>query len=150
MSQVDWARFNGQLPRFQLGDIQDVVEHPQQQAARVKDRLKGFLRGLAFGFQIAQLRQTQHAIERCTDFMTHVGQELALDACEALGLFSCCFALLLQRALLGHIPDHHDGLGQAQRQQARFVDMRTFVWFGRRQFVINHGFAFVAKAVEGL
>ena len=96
--QAEIHRFELQLAGFDFGEIQNVVNDPQQMAARC---LHCFRPDPLLRPQLAvhqQLVHAQHAVHRGADFMAHGRQEFALGlACGFCGFFGL---LQLGRALL--------------------------------------------------
>ena len=70
--------------RFDLGEIQEVVQQPQQRLGRIAGHAQALL---LLRFQLGTLQQFDHpqdAVHRSPDLVTHVGQEFAL---RRIGLF---------------------------------------------------------------
>ena len=89
--QVERAVVEGQLPRFDLGEVEDVVDHREQGFARVPDGHEEFpLLGRQRALQ-DQFRHADDRVQRRADLVAHVGQERALGAAggfrRLLGLF---------------------------------------------------------------
>ena len=73
-----FKRLQFQLARFNLGEVKDVVQQAQQRVGRAFHGLQVTALRLA---QLRVQRQVGHAhdgVHRCSDFVTHVRQELTL------------------------------------------------------------------------
>ncbi len=82
---------------FDLGQVEDVVDQPEQVGARVVDgvgELDLLVGQIALGVLGQQLRQDQQAVQRRAQLVAHVGQELGL----VLGGQRQLFGLFLQLA----------------------------------------------------
>ncbi len=84
--KIDRRMIDRDLPRFRLGEIEDVVEQQHQRSARAHDHL-----GVAalFGIKLAlqhQFGKSEDAVHRGTDFVAHIGEELGLRVGCILGL----------------------------------------------------------------
>ncbi len=92
-----------ELARFDLGEVQDVVDDLQQALAGPVDRLSETPLLVVQRGAEQQLRHAQDAVHRRADLMAHVGHELALG--EAGGFGQIAGALQLQRlvVVLGHV-----------------------------------------------
>ena len=76
-----------QLAGFQLGEVQHVVDDGQQVVGRAFDGLQIIGLGRAqIGFQHLA-GEADHAVERSTQLVRHVGQEFGLDARRLLRAF---------------------------------------------------------------
>jgi hypothetical protein len=77
LQQVDRLRNDLQLARFELRDVEDVVEDREQVCAdsRAVSRLDRLLRREAAVLQ--QRHHAEHAVERRADLVTHVREERA-------------------------------------------------------------------------
>jgi len=79
-AQVDLAALHIHLARFDFGQIQNVVDHFQQQSPTLLD-----VRCVAELFFVQRLDALQHfgktddAVQRCPQFMAHVCQEVTLQ-----------------------------------------------------------------------
>ncbi len=81
-------RFQHQLARFQLGEIQHVIDDAEQVIGRAFDGIEIVtLGGTERRFQ-RLTGKADHAIERCAQLMRHVGKELRLDARRFLRAFA--------------------------------------------------------------
>ena len=86
-AQIEFDRLAGHVSRFDLGEIEDVVDDVEQVPARALHRFGELAR---LKVQLAaqqQLRHAQHAIHGGADFMAHGGQERALGPAGRLGRF---------------------------------------------------------------
>jgi hypothetical protein len=70
--------------------IEDVVDDAQEQVAGMDDLVEDAsgLAVVALG-TFADVRQAEHAVQRRTDLVTHVGQEFALHPGQALRFVAC-------------------------------------------------------------
>ena len=94
-------RLQRQLPRLDLREIEDVVEHDQQRVGRRLDhRQVVALLGRQVGVE-GEIGHADDAVHRRADFVAHVGQELALGAVGLLG-GQCRLGEL--RGALAHFP----------------------------------------------
>ena len=101
---------------FNLGEIEDVVDDGQQRGGRDAD---GFQVIALLRAQVGLQRQVGHAhdaVHRRADFMTHVGQELALGPIGSLGGF-----LGLVQLDLGLFTLHHF-MGERGLRSAALLD----------------------------
>ena len=72
--------FENKFTRFQLREIENVVDDCQQVICRTLDGIQVVaLGGIQLGFQ-RQARKADHAVQRGTQLMGHVGQKFRLDA----------------------------------------------------------------------
>ena len=88
LQQVERRGQHLQAAGLDLGQVEHVVDQAQQAVAGAVDHAQARLRlvrQLAVGHQ--QLREAQHRVQRRADLVAHVGQEHALAAVGALGLF---------------------------------------------------------------
>ncbi len=85
VAQPKVLRVQGQLTRFDLGKIQDVVEHGQKRLGRGFDGAQKLpLLAGDLGVQ-EQLGHAQNAVHGGADFMAHIGQEFAFGAAGGFG-----------------------------------------------------------------
>ena len=86
LAQVEIDRLQFQPARLDLGEVQDVVDHPEQRFGRGANGLGEFplLRG-QLGVQ-DEIGHADHAVHRRADLVTHVRQELGLCLVGQLGL----------------------------------------------------------------
>ena len=104
---------DAQLPRLDAGEVENVVEDPQQTAARRADASQHVALARAPGLVLQQLGQAQHGIERRADLVAHVGEEFGLGAVgglrphqgrlEPLAIAAQLFHLLLDGGLVGAV-----------------------------------------------
>ena len=67
-----------QLASLDFGEIQNVIDHPQQGIRRrLHDRNVLALLGIQLGIH-QQVRHADDAIHRGADFMAHIGQKIGL------------------------------------------------------------------------
>jgi hypothetical protein len=82
-------RLDAEVARFDLGDVEDVVDQVEQLSAAVADRAEEFL-PLAFvtvvGAADQELGEAEDAVERRADFVAHVGEEFAFGAVSLFGV----------------------------------------------------------------
>ena len=74
--QVERLGGDLQIPRFDLGEIEDVVDDRQQRFAGRLDRVKEPLLPLIEPGVAEQSGHAEHAVHRGADLVAHVGQEL--------------------------------------------------------------------------
>ena len=80
-------RLQFQLARLDLGEIQDVVDDPEQSDSRLLDHLgEAPLLGIQLGSQ-QQFGHAQNAVHGRADFVAHVGQKLGFGLAGRLGPF---------------------------------------------------------------
>ena len=104
---------DAQLPRLDAGEVENVVEDPQQTAARRADASQHVALARAPGLVLEQLGQAQHGVERRADLVAHVGEEFGLGAVgglrphqgplEPLAIAAQLFHLLLDGGLVGAV-----------------------------------------------
>ena len=79
--------FHIQLAGFDLGEIQNVVNNPQQRIGRRLNLIQIILLfGCQLGFQ-RQVAHTDNRIHRGADLVAHVGQKITLGPGGFFGLF---------------------------------------------------------------
>ena len=84
-AQQERNALQDQLPGFQLGKVEHVVDDRQQIIGRAFDGGQVVaLRGVEIGFQ-RQAGKADHPIERGAQFVGHIGQEFRLNARRLLG-----------------------------------------------------------------
>ena len=84
-AQQERNTLQNQLPGFQLGKVEHVIDDRQQIIGRTFDGGQVVaLRGVEIGFQ-RQAGKADHPIERGAQFVGHIGQELRLNARRLLG-----------------------------------------------------------------
>src|SRR5690606_8573286 len=87
-TELEGGAVQHQLAGFDLGEVEDVVNDGQQD-----------FRGLLNGFQVVPLLmadggsqqeagEADDTVERCSDFMAHISQELGLDSAGFAGLLT--------------------------------------------------------------
>ena len=81
--RIDWGHV--QAARFDLGQVQDIVQDRHQGGARLTDGVDHPARVRIKRMRRQGLRHAKHAIERRADLVAHVGEELALGLCGGLG-----------------------------------------------------------------
>ncbi len=82
--QAEVRRFKIQTARFNLGKVQDVVDHPQQQVRR---GLRPFQIMPLLGFKLGPQSQVQHAdhpVHWRPNFVAHARQKFALRLARRL------------------------------------------------------------------
>ncbi len=85
VAEAEWNRFDIELAGLDLGEVQDVVDDPQQRFGRAMDllhivellRVEAALQG--------QVGHAENGVHRRTDLMAHVGQEVALGLVGGFG-----------------------------------------------------------------
>ena len=82
--QIEIGLFEHELARLDLGEIENVVDDPEQVLARAVDLFKvvALLR-VGVGLE-GQERQTDDRVHRCADLVAHVRQEVALGPAGGL------------------------------------------------------------------
>ena len=103
------ARIERHLARFDLGQVQDLVEQLQQMAAGVPDVAQVFLLPLVDLAEHAlqqHFREADDRVQRCAQFMRHARQELRLVVARDLELA----ALRLELAVQPGVDDREGGL----------------------------------------
>ena len=138
VAQAERDMLQLQLARFQLREVEDVVDDAKQVARRFLDGLHvvGLARGQA-GFQ--QLAgKTDDPVERGTQFVGHVGQKLRLDPRRLL------------RPFLGHVEFDVldlDLLQSFAQVRGGLIDilLHLFVIFGER---LGHGVDAVFQHIQ--
>src|ERR1700690_2053969 len=98
IAQAKVFRFKIDFPGLDLGEIKNIVNYGKEGIGRELYRLQVFtLLGVQFGIE-REFRHAHYAIQGSTNFMTHVGEELALRAVRrgqrpiGLGkIFCTCF-----------------------------------------------------------
>ena len=100
LGEIEFQPLEGQLARFDLGQVEDVVDQSPQGLRRGLDDIQGLaeIGGEVGGEE--QLRHADHAVQGSADLVAHVGQELALGAARRLGRHEAPPRLLLQRGVL--------------------------------------------------
>ena len=85
VEQIEFDFLDIQLAGFDLGEVEDVVDHPEQVVGRSFHQVELFaLLTRELGFQ-GQVDHAHDAVHRRADFMAHVGQEFALQAVGGFG-----------------------------------------------------------------
>jgi len=74
--EIEFMQVEFDLPRFNLGKIQNVIEHPQERLSGTAYGLCEVALPLVEASAEQQFRHAQDAVERGPDFVAHVGQEL--------------------------------------------------------------------------
>ena len=84
-AQQERNTLQDQLPGFQLGKVEHVIDDRQQIVGRTFDGGQVVaLRSVEIGFQ-RQAGKADHPIERGAQFVGHIGQEFRLNARRLLG-----------------------------------------------------------------
>ena len=87
VAQIEIDRLQLELAGFDLREVQDVVEQPQQRIGRLLHQVQVLaLLGRQLGVE-QQFGHADDAVHRRADFVAHVGQEFALGPVGPLGLF---------------------------------------------------------------
>ena len=73
------------LAGFNLGKVQNIIDQPQKRRPGSTDILRVFTGVFLLCLTQNHFIHAQHRIDRCTDFMAHVGQKLALGNAGSLG-----------------------------------------------------------------
>ena len=92
-----------ELSRFDLGEIQNVVDEPKQVLAVLLhsvQHLFRFRREFAVQPVLHELGIAEDGIERCAEFMAHVGQELRFVLARQFELPGLIFDLLEEARVL--------------------------------------------------
>ena len=110
LRRIEGNRFEGQLPRLDLREVEKVVQQTQHPLAGAAHHLQ---LGLLLGVEIAQLQRldhAHHAVHRRADLVADVGQELVLHRIGRLGRGAGLGQLPVQpaKAEQGR-QDRHDG-----------------------------------------
>ena len=83
--QIEIGPIDGNHPGLDLGDIQDVVDQGQQGMSRALDVAR-YTPLLSAERRINEkIRHADYAVQRCAQFVAHVGQELRLGAVCLVG-----------------------------------------------------------------
>ncbi len=88
VAQVERNAVEHQLASLDLGEVEDLVDDPQQVVGGFLDGVQVVQltwRQLAF---LQQMGKAEDAVERGADLVAHVGQELRLDAAGLEGLLA--------------------------------------------------------------
>ena len=91
------------LAVFQLGIVKDIVDDFQQVLGALLCRLQIRPLLLVEGRPQGKVDHASHAVNRCPDFMAHIGQELGLGVVGSLRHAPCLGKLLLPLLALGNI-----------------------------------------------
>ena len=84
-AQREGDTLEDQLARFQLGEVQHVVNDRQQVVGRAFNGMQVIpLSGVELAFQ-GQTGKADHAIERCTQLVRHIGKEFRFNPRRFLG-----------------------------------------------------------------
>ena len=104
-----------QLARLDLGEVEDVVEQPQQNVGRLIDgrQIVALVRP-QFGAR-QQLRHADDAIHRCADFVAHVGQERTLGLVGGFGSLLGSMQFDFVSPALRRVTEHDDATSQLVR-----------------------------------
>ena len=112
--QIEVDRLQIQPACLDLGEVQDVVQQPEQGIGGFLDREEELplFRG-ELGVQ-SQLRHPDDAVHRCANLVAHIGQKLALGPIRHLGLVSGAHQGRLRLLSLGNVAeDAHEPLPSA-------------------------------------
>ena len=101
-----------------LAQIQDVVDDAEQAAHRTPDVAQELVLLFVQHRQMQHLRRSHDAVDRCPDFVAHVGQELALGQIGGLRLGSRFFQLRVGAQKIAG-PLRHQGLEPVALQPER-------------------------------
>ena len=122
--QLELAGAELQAAGFDLGEVENVVDHGQQRFAGIVQHVQVLALGAVELGAFEQLGDTQHAIHRRADFVAHVGEELALGAIGLLGHDAQLIELVLCLDFVADVVDLHDQfVGIVLAGQARHRDM---------------------------
>ena len=100
-------RVQGHLACLDLGNVQDVIQQPQQRLGSAMG-LVGIVGLFVIERRLGQQGQhTQNGVHGCADFVAHIGQELAL--CRGCGL-----GLLSHANLIRNVDAQHDDVPVCQ------------------------------------
>ena len=94
-----------ELTAFNLGQVQDIVDNVQQMDGAGFNNLYIFLMLRITLLSGQQIDKTDNTVERCPDFMAHVGQEDRFGLTGLLGLLMRLFQLgdvFLGRKIMGN------------------------------------------------
>ena len=115
---------NFHLTGFQFGEVEDVVDDREERLARIGDALD-IAASLAVqtGLAIQQLRISKYARQGRSQFVAHIGEELAFDRSRAFRLsarlFHLEFHLLAHSDVTQHVRDHQGSVGVRRPGQSR-------------------------------
>jgi hypothetical protein len=84
--EIEFGLLARDLPGLYLGEVEQVVDQPEQRAARCGDRPHHVLLLRLQGHGPEQIGHADDPVERRSDLVAHVGQEAALGAACLLGL----------------------------------------------------------------
>ena len=88
VGEVELYRVQFELSRLDLRKIEDIVKNRHQRVRRFLHGAEAFaLLRVLRGFQ-SQFRHSENSVHRCTDLVTHVGEELAFHQAGALRFVS--------------------------------------------------------------
>ncbi len=120
-----------QASRFDLREVEDVVDDPQQRRRRAADGVEIVPLIGRQRRRREQFRHAQHAVHRRADLVAHVGHELALGPARGLGGFlreaqvaGLCGDALAEEDDPGQGQDHQAGQDGDQRQRPADVPER--------------------------
>ncbi|MPN12344.1 hypothetical protein SDC9_159660 [bioreactor metagenome] len=106
---IETGRVDLHLAGFDLGKVENVVDHPEQALAGCIDlgeRIPGFHGVIDVAH--ADGGKAHDPVERGADFMAHVGDEFAARAGQLLGGPQRAFAGLVRRLLLAGVDETGD------------------------------------------
>ena len=124
------------LARFDLGQVQDVVDQPQQVAAGVVDDARRFdlLVVQVAGVVVGQAaRQDQQAVQRRAQLVRHVGQEIGLVLAGAGQFLGLVFGVQLQ--VFEHLALPVQAVGLVAQLLVRRLQLLRL----HPQFLFGHG-----------
>ena len=86
VAHAGFTRLENERARFDLGEIEDLLDEREERHAGLPDRLGiGALVGLELGFE-QQPRHAEDAVHRRADFVAHGGEEMRFRAAGFLRL----------------------------------------------------------------
>ena len=89
VAQVEGDGFEHQLARFDLGEIEHLIDDAEQAVGGFLDGRQVILLARAELALLQQVGEAKDAVERGADLVAHVGQELGLDAAGFQSLLAC-------------------------------------------------------------
>ena len=109
LRQREGAPLDLELAGLDLGNVEDVVDDAEEDAAGSANLLRHDLLVGGERLLLQQLRQPQDAVQGSPDLVAHVGQERALGLRGGLGGLAGLFKLILVAFAFGNVPG--DGAG---------------------------------------
>ena len=98
--------FDVEPPGLDLREVEHVVDQIEQLRAAPGDRLERLaLCGVQAAVALQELRVAEHAVQRRSQLVAHVGQELALGARRRLGRLLRAAELGVALAAIGDVPE---------------------------------------------